>query len=90
MTQDEAKRLQDICNEAIERIEVNKPPHRPNWTVNWADLSCRDVLVSALNPDAAPTLKIEEASPDAWGFAQAVADEMKRQTGLKFNVETEW
>jgi hypothetical protein len=91
MTKDEADRIQDTCDEVIAEIVANpNRPNRPNWVVNWADLSCRDVLVSVVHPNDPPTLKIEEASPDAWGFAQHVANEMEKRTGLRFVVETEW
>ena len=91
MTKEEAELIQDACDEVLtELMALDDKPNRPNWTVNWADLSCRDVLVSALHPNDPPTLKIEEASPDAWGFAQRVADMMETKTGRKFCVETEW
>jgi hypothetical protein len=89
MTKEEAERIQDLCDEVIERIAAAEHPNRTNWTCNWADLSCRDVLVSALHPNDPPTIKIEEASPDAWGFAQAVADAMEDR-GVRVIVETEW
>ena len=91
MTQEEAERIQEICDEVILVLtEKGRVKERPNWAVNWGDVSCRDVLVSALHPNDPPTLKIEEASPDAWGFAQAVANDIEVRTGLKFTVETEW
>ena len=88
--QEEAKHFQEICDDVLADIEELSPKGQANWTVNWADLSCRDVLVSVLLPDSSPTLKIEEASPNAWGFAIAVSGEMEKRTGIKFNVETEW
>jgi hypothetical protein len=91
MTKEEAERIQEICDEVILALtEKGRVKDRSNWSVNWGDVSCRNVLVSALYPNDPPTLKIEEASPGAWGFAQAVADEMETRTGLKFIVETEW
>ena len=89
MTQEEAERIQDLCDDVLEKIAASDHPNRANWTANWADLSCRDVMVSALHPNDPPTLKIEEASPDAWGFAQAVANAME-ECGVKVKIETEW
>ena len=91
MTKEEAERIQGICDDVLETIQAREDkPNRTNWTVNWANLSCREVLISALHPNDPPTLKIEEASPDAWDFAQAVANEMEKRTGMKVTVETEW
>ena len=90
MTKDDAETLQDLCDEVIAFLSSKERPERPNWSVNWGDLSCRDVLISALHPNDFPVLKIEEASPDAWGFAQAVANEIELRSGQKCIVETEW
>ena len=90
MTKEEAEKLQDLCDEVIVWLETQGPPNRVNWAVNWAGLSCRSVLVNALNPNEFPTLKIEEASPSAWGFAHAVAEEIEKRSGQKVYVETEW
>ena len=90
MTKEEAELIQETCDEVLgELARMDDKPDRSNWTVNWGDLSCVDVLVSVLHPNNPPTVKIEEASPDAWGFASKVC-EMMEARGFCVIVETEW
>ena len=87
MTFDDARVLRDavdlcICEAVAEKRDSAGP-------ANWADLSCRAVLVNMLGPDKPPTVVITGCSPDAYAFQVTIAAKMRRR-GYIVIVNTEW
>lgn len=87
MTKEQAQELQGKVNDAIEAVSKTSSDIRDS--VNWADLYCTGVFVNALDPDAVPLVIIEEASPDAVNFANAVSLELSL-SGVHVQIMTEW
>ena len=87
MTKEQAQELQGKVNDAIEAVSKTSSDIRDS--VNWADLYCTGVFVNALDPDAVPLVIIEEASPNAFNFANAVSLELSL-SGVHVQIMTEW
>ena len=88
MTDAEIKGLLTAVNEAIAQIVKNRSD--VPGPVNWADLSCSDILVSVLYPDRWPIVVIEEASPTASEFQIAIAEALEHRGFPNIEVQTEW
>jgi len=87
VTKEMLVKLRKATDNAIGVVETGER----RGLVNWADLSCRQAAwVSTDQGDSYAEVKIEEASPDASEFQEAIRAELERSGWPSIEVVTEW
>jgi len=87
VTADLLVKLRQATDDAIGVVEAGER----RGPVNWADLSCRQAAwVTTDEGESYAEVKIEEASPDATEFQEAIRAELARSGWPNVEVVTEW
>lgn len=78
------------CNEVIDEISKAQKVGRGE-AINWADLLCREAMfITNDSGDSYYSVSVEEASPDATDFRDAVSEKLAGRGFGHVIVTTEW